>query len=404
VEPWLYLDTARLGQMSPAAQRAQEDFARLAGEVGGAIQFEGFLRNGFDACDSALQHRLPGLATWEGIGRLKKALRRLAGLESDQPLLLAARSAELMKFAAVLLCRPCRNILVTDLGWPPYHRILESECRRARRRMTTVSLANDVLHGHLNANDVVDRISEMFAAHDCDGLFLTAVNNLGARLPVERIALALDKRCRFIVVDAAQDFCHVGVDAPPGCCDLYLAGCHKWLGGYHPLGIALYGRSRSRTTIDSVLEEMLCHWQLDDPLLRFVESLQDERNCDPSETVNLASLFSCAGAVRDAECNGGAAGRLEVRISNADRVSKLASAAGWRPCLPDESLRSGILLLEPTTARAQSLAPDEARAALQKQGVVLTAYDGGVLRLSMPTTPLQSEDLAVLSSALTAIA
>ena len=43
----LYLDTARLGRMSPRAQRAQIDFVRLAGEEGCTLYWERFLRDGF---------------------------------------------------------------------------------------------------------------------------------------------------------------------------------------------------------------------------------------------------------------------------------------------------------------------------------------------------------------------
>jgi hypothetical protein len=155
--------------------------------------------------------------------------------------------------------------------------------------------------------------------------------------------------------------------------------------------------------IETLLARSLTFWDLDDPLLRFIERPDNRKDCDPGETVNLAALFSSAGAVQDASQGGNGREQLNNRLRNADNVAGLASATGWRPCLPDESLRSGILLLEPSTSCAQSLAPDETRAAFQERGVALTAYDSGVLRLSMPTTPLQSEELAVLSSALTAI-
>jgi hypothetical protein len=105
--------------MSPAAQRAHEDFARLAGEAGAAIQVEDLLKDGFEALHPNLRERLPGLSTWQGVESLKRSLRQLAQLDRNLPLLVAARSAELMRLSAILLCLPCRNILVTDLGWSP---------------------------------------------------------------------------------------------------------------------------------------------------------------------------------------------------------------------------------------------------------------------------------------------
>ena len=75
----LYLDTARMGQMSPGAQRAQIDFIRLAGEEAGSLHFDEFLRNGFPAWPPSLQDRYPALQSWGGIGTLKKDLKQLAG-------------------------------------------------------------------------------------------------------------------------------------------------------------------------------------------------------------------------------------------------------------------------------------------------------------------------------------
>lgn len=400
----LYLDTARLGQMSPAAQRAQEGFAHLAGEIGAAIQFDELLRDGFEACNSALQRRFPGLSSWYGIGGLKESLRRLTALEEDLPVLLAARSTELMKFAAILLCRRCRNILVTDLGWPPYQRILNVESQRTQRRVTTMAIADDVLHGRIDADEVIERVSTAFVQNRCDGLFLTSVNNFGARLPVDRITRAIGRRCRFVVVDGAQDYCHVGLDAPAESCDLYLAGCHKWLGGFHPLGAAIYGRTRTRTMIEAVLDELLDHWQLDDPLLRFVEGIHAGRDCDPGETVNLAALFSCAGAIFDAQGDGVIHKGLEGRLRNSERIAAVAADCGWEPRLLHNSLRSGILLLDGTTPRAQCRSASETRAVLQDGGVVATAYDGGVLRLSMPAQAFDTAEIRAVGDALNAIA
>ncbi len=402
--PWLYLDTARLGQMSPAAQRAQQDFAQLAGEVAGAIQFEDFLQHGYDALEPALRDQLPGLATWPGIAGFKQSLRQLAGFKDDLPLLLAARSSELMKLAAILLLQSCRNILITDFGWPPYHRILEAECQRTQRRVTTALLADDVLQARINAEEVVDRVRREYFQQACDGLFLTAVSNTGARLPVEQIARAVNSNCRFVVVDGAQDFCHVGYNASHESCDLYLAGCHKWLGGYHPLGVACYGHRRSRWIIDTVLKEVATDRQVDDALLCFVDALQQRNQCKLGETINLSALFSSAGAVHDAPAAHDRGQPLNERLRNVEHVANALVGTGWTPQVPDPSLRSGILLLKGTTDKVTNSSADAIRRTCQQQGVILSAYEGGVLRLSMPATPLERQDLDVLTNALSNIA
>ena len=55
---------------------------------------------------------------------------------------------------------------------------------------------------------------------------------------------------RFVVIDAAQAFAHVPLDDCLSVSDFTIAGCHKWLQGYFPLGLALYGQQASRDFID----------------------------------------------------------------------------------------------------------------------------------------------------------
>lgn len=301
--PSLYLDTARLGQMCSTAQRAQRDFTGLAGDVAGAIRFDRFLRHGFDALAPTTQTRYAGLADWNGIKSLKNAICRLAKLDARLPVLMANRSAQLMKLAAILLCRPCENILITDLGWPGYHQILHRECRRAGRRTTSVDLFDDLLNAQIDEHEVVTRVSKAYAKNRCDGIFFPAVSNTGLRLPVQQICREIERQSdvRFAVIDGAQDFCHVQTDLRDDCCDLYLAGCHKWLGAYQPLGLAFYGRRRSQGLIETVLAESLESADLDDPMLSFVEQhCRHDSGQIHGETINLSSLFSCQAAVSEA--------------------------------------------------------------------------------------------------------
>jgi selenocysteine lyase/cysteine desulfurase len=390
--------------MSPAAQAAQMDFARFAGEVGAAIRFDAFLREGINAYNDNGQARFPGLSTWRGVAALKESLRRLAGIDSNRPLLLASRSAVLMRFAAMLLCRPCENILVTDLDWPPYRRILEARCRSAHRRLTEVRLGAEILSGKITADEVAERLCREFTRNRCDGLFLTAVSNLGARLPVSSITLALRERCRFVVADGAQDFCHMVSETSACSCDLYIAGAHKWLGGFHPLGIAVYGVSSSAGIVETVLDELLCHDILDDPLLRFVEAIESGRSCDPAETVNLAGLISAAGAAADAEQMALAGQALQIRQENAARVAALAMVNGWRPQVPDKSLRTGILIFRHPSGKAKLMNADVCRASFQQQGIAMTVYEGGLLRLSMPPMRFTEAEVAVIGDAFEAVA
>ena len=82
----LYLDTARLGQMSLGAQHALSEFHSLAGDIGCCMYFEGFLREGFPR----LRDGFPLLNTWSGIAGLKERLKRFASAATDSRVLLAS--------------------------------------------------------------------------------------------------------------------------------------------------------------------------------------------------------------------------------------------------------------------------------------------------------------------------
>ena len=187
----LYLDTARLGLMSPSAQQIQIDFSRFAGEEPASLYFDAFLKSGTREWPPSLCRRFPALKTWQGISHLKTQLRRPVGAPPDWNVLLAGRSAQLMKLAAKLLFGQCRNVLTSDLAWPSYRLILNRSCRKHGAQITTLSLRKRILRGQLDAGDVVDNVVRCFMRSKCDGLFLPAVDNLGVRVPVERIVQAI---------------------------------------------------------------------------------------------------------------------------------------------------------------------------------------------------------------------
>jgi hypothetical protein len=394
----LYLDTARLGRMSPAAQRAQHDYVSLAGEEGSSAYFERFVRHGLAACPSAMQVRYPGLAHWQGVAELKRALRIQVGHRPDLPVLVAHRSAQLMKLTARVLFYPCRNVLVTDLGWPGYHAILEQEACRAGRSVTTVAVRDEVLSGRLGETELIDRVCEAYVRKQCDGLFLTAVSNWGVRFPVEPVVRRLETSHLIwaVAVDGAQDFCHTPGRLEAEYCDLYLTGCHKWLSAHHPMGLAFYGRRRSSGLIDTILSRMRTSGDLDDPLLRFSGQLETGGLDGVTETVNLLPLFSARAAVEDTRIADGFCCRSE----NLRTAAAVAQVAGWRPLLPDGPLRSGILLLKAERPAACATSPDSLRATLRDAGVSATTYEGGLIRLSMPLAPFTSDELGCLGQAL----
>ena len=182
----LYLDTARLGLMRRGAQRLYGDFVRFAGEEGCSLYWEDFLRNGWKNWPNQLKRRYAHLDSWNGVAGLKESVRRLVGCRPESDVLLANRSALLMKLAARLMFRRCRNVLAPDLAWTGYEKWLRRERRRTDKRITLLPLRRGLLKDQMNATELVNLFREAFVRFGCDGLFLPAVDHWGIRLPVAK--------------------------------------------------------------------------------------------------------------------------------------------------------------------------------------------------------------------------
>jgi len=399
----LYLDTARLGQMCPEAQQADRDFARLAGEEAGSLYYDLFLRVGFFSLPPSLRRRYPGLADWSGVASLKTRIKTALALPRARPLLLANRAAMLVRLASRALCRRCENVLVTDMLWPAYRAILEQECRAQKRTLTTLPLQGPVLNDRISQDELVDRVLERYFGENCDGLLLSALTSRGVRLPIPQIIPAVSRvrRPGFVVVDAAQAVNHTPLHAAAPYCDFLIAGCHKWLRAYHPLGLGCCCRPTADTVVAEVSREMTERGQLDDPLLSFTWELENGRCEAFSETVNLAPLFTAAAAVsriwRSPLCRNEA---FDRQIANTDRVAEVAHSTGWQPVRPAASLRSGILLLQAKRSETRSAAPDTLRLAFRRWGLAVSAYVGGLIRTSFLPDTLSPPGLSQVRSAL----
>jgi hypothetical protein len=253
-----------------------------------------------------------------------------------------------MRLSARLLFRKSRKVLLSDLEWPAYRAILENEGRRTGGELHEVPLREFVLHDHASAKEVVSLITSSYKEQGCDGLFLSCVSYEGIRLPVRDIArsLACAPRAPFVVVDGAQTFCHAPAELELGYCDFFLAGCHKWLRAYQPMGLGFCGRESTRGFVKSVAEEMMSTGDLDDPLLHFTSWIEQGTRKRFTETVALAPLFSCAAAAREMR-DASAAGRdrFSELVTTARRLEDIALGTGWTPIVSHDDLRSGILLL-----------------------------------------------------------
>lgn len=390
----LYLDTARLGLMSRSAQQVQIDFVRFAGEEPASLYFDQFLTSGTRQWPESMCRRFPALEAWQGISPLKAQLRRPVDAPPEWNVLLASRSAQLMKLAARLLFQLCRNVLVTDLSWPSYRFILDRIRSRVGNQVTSLPLRRRILKYRIAPQEVVDRTVRCFLRHGCDGLFLPAVDNLGVRVPVERIVRAIRQQAelRFVVVDGAQAFCHVPMRLIGQYCDFFICGCHKWLGAYHPLGLGFYGHPRSASYIEQTTQRLQRCGAVDDPLMQFLCELNGKALNRYGETVNLAPLFSCQGALRDVTRDDPTVS-LRTRLANADQLAELLSNRGWRPLRPARALRTGILLLQPAARAARAISPEVLRQRFHQAGLAVSTYPKGTVRLSLPAKAWHHDDL-----------
>jgi len=394
----LYLDTARLGQMSPRACRASVDFARFASEHGCSLYLSQLLHDGFSSWPEALQECYSGLADWQGVTALADQFKKLANATPGSDLVIAARSAELMRFAAKLLIGPCRNVLVTDLSWPAYEKILAEERRGAECRCTRLEVRQAILRQGMTTAELIDRLASTFVCNRCDGLFLPLVDNLGVRLPIRAIVnrIRQEAELRFTIVDGAQSIGHVPLDLEDGYCDLFLAGCHKWLRAFSPLGLAFFGQPGSTTYIRDSLRRWTDNGDLDDPLLAFSRELSTTFKCQRQsfgETVNIVPLFTASGAVQDAlaqQC-------WSCSADSRQDVIGVACDNGWKPISPEQGFTSRIMLFEPRNGPCES-SPEAIKSAFLAGGVALSAYDNGLIRLSLPRSKLGTPDLSSLES------
>lgn len=400
----LYLDTARLGQMSRPAYHALSNFARFTHEHGCTLYQTQLLREGFDSWPDLLRRTYPGLSPWGGVFRLRANLRRLVETSTAKNVWLTSRPASLMKLGALLLTGACRRVLVTDTCWPAYRQILDHELQRTPAETTTVRIRRKALREAATANELIEHLVSEFVRRQCDGLFVPLVDNRGIRLPVADLVgrLRAEADLRFVVVDAAQAMGHVPLAREIDSCDFVFGGAHKWLRAGSPLGIGFAGRTGSQSFITQSMAQWRSHRSIDDPLLEFTDELTTGVGNPFGETVAVAPLFVTAAATHEAlstQLANEAARRVERQF-----VSDLAVGAGWRPLPVHSSLASQILLLERAPAQRSALPPEDVQRRLLKQGVAATVDPRGLLRLSLPHAGLTRADHQQLATGLHAAA
>ena len=398
----IYLDTARLGQTSPTALAAQFDFVRLTAEEPSSLYFENFLQHGSRAWTKSRHGHFSGLHGWNGIAGLKHKLADIAGFTASSRVLLSGQSTPLVELAAHMLSERCCRILITDLSWPAWQATIERVAHRSNISVVTIPIRDAILNGRDSVVDVVRQICERFCRESCDGLFLPAVDNLGIRMPVRTIVRSIRERTdlRFCVVDGAQAIGHVPASISDQDCDLFLAGCHKWIGAYQPLRLAVAPNRRTQPVIVETFRSLMRNGELQDSLLSFTEQLDSGTLDGVSETTNLTPLFAARGAARVFLRNASRWGLFRQQLRNASQVRSLASQAGWLTPEPDEGFLTGIVIIQSADSEVRALLPDNVRRRLHDEGVIATTYANGLVRLSMPARSFQRDELQLIARAL----
>lgn len=388
-----YLDTARLGQISPSAKRALNGALEFNKVYGASAYFDDLLFGGASSLNDA--HEFDGLDFWQGVGRFKNEIKRQLFGSDDGEIVFANRTASLMSLAAKMLFARCRNVLVTDLNWDSYSRILESSIPNGGCQVTEIKIRDRIFNCGASAEEITQLILEAYCRHECDGLFLPALCNHGIRLPVSSIVKSIRARAklRFSVVDAAQAINQVDISWARQTVDFIFGGSHKWLQAYEPMAIGYYGLPSSFSFVSDTIIRELEHNPIADPLMRISHSAA----CQVEETVNLCPLFAAAGALHDAK------DQTYGMFDNQTRavVKAMAIGNGWECSTPSPDFQSRILMLrKPLLRNAEA---GIIRGALGRMGVAVTDYRGGLCRISLPQT-INEDQAAKLDNALAKVA
>lgn len=371
----LYLDTARLGQVSPSAKRALTGALEFNQAFGAGAYFDELFISGAQSFKKASE--FGGLELWPGIDSFSTSVKeKFFGSASGQ-IVFASRTTSLMGIAAKLLLARSSKVLVTDLNWHPFTEILNSSAAGSGGEIATVKIKGQVFDGRTTASEIAEKIASAFVSEQCNGIFLPAVCNLGVALPIVEIIDAIEERAeiRFSIVDAAQAVNHVALDKIGEAVDFTFGGTHKWLRSFEPMAMGYFAKPGSQTFIhDSIYRELKTN-PFSDSLMRLTQLEAPQK----SETVNLAPMFAVAGAMTDVEMH-----HKDVDQQNDLRaaVGMVAEHSGWKCMSLSSDLRSRILLLR--NPRLQKAKAGIIRQSLIQLGIAVTDYPGGICRISLP--------------------
>ena len=375
----LYLDTARLGLVSPSAKQTLIAALEFNQAFGAGAYFDKLLNLGAESVPRA--SGFDGLEHWSGIESFSDGIKETFFGSNQGDLVFASKTSSLMSLAAKLLFGRCSRVLVTDLNWQPYDAILQNVADKQNGQIAKVEIKQQIFNQSLSVDALIEKIAQTFVAERCDGIFLPAVCDWGIALPVLRILQRIrsHREIRFSMVDTAQAINHIDLHWVRGEVDFSFGGTHKWLRSYEPMAIGHFAKPSSRTFIRDAIERHLAANPLVDPLLRITQANAPQK----SETVNLCPLFAAAGALEDAKTTQLATESAHARSTIVDAVS----STNWKLVSPNTAFDSQILMF--SNSKLKNTDPSLIRNTLNRLGVAASAYAGGVCRISVPQSITQ---------------
>ena len=294
------------------------------------IQFGGFLlashpravrgaieahRRGLDANPVHYLHeRGPGFEA----SVLREAARYVGGSPADIALTDSTTMGLGLLFNGIDL-RAGQEALTTRHDFPATRAALQLKAERTGASVRTISLYDE-----RSETITEDRLVEHALAAvrpNTRVLTLTWVHSsTGVKMPVRRVADGVaainagrGPRDRVLLcVDGVHGFGVENVAAADLGCDFFVAGCHKWLGAGHPMGLAFQPRRGSQSFIEKLAGAMMVAGDLDDPLLTFTSHLERGRRDSFNETVDHARRVPLVRAPLGA--------RASVRVPPSDRA------------------------------------------------------------------------------------
>jgi len=392
----LYLDTARVGQIAPSAHRALTDYLRLNADQRFPLYFDAFFEDRVEIPESALAE-YNGISCWQGLGPLKDKIRRFFSVGDNIDVWFSGRSISLMRLAAEMMFRRCRNIMVPDLTWPSYKELLVRAIPNSSCRITRIKISDRIGNG-IAPDELVDLLVQAYAERKCDGLFFPLVSNLGIRLPIRRLVERIRQhdQLRFVVLDIAQAVNHVPIEADKNYFDFAIGGTHKWFRSFLPLGFALSGNPRTCDFVSATVSRWVEKRLIDDPLLRLVHSLEHLDETKFGETVDATPLIACAGALSDANQVSNRVFEKKILQNVREQVDEIFGRCGLSINNSHPDFHSRILTYTSTATRSQKAVRIHHR--LEQLGIA-TSMIGKCLRISIPPFGLSQLQLNHLASA-----